>query len=385
MKLPASTPFLNDLAARAVVAAIADGGHQIFFVGGCVRNALLGTGATDVDLSTDALPSRVMDLAEAAGLRAVPTGIDHGTVTIVADGAPFEVTTFRKDVETDGRRAVVAFAKKMAEDAMRRDFTINALYAAPDGQVHDPVQGLPDIAARRVRFIGDAAARIAEDRLRMLRFFRFTAWYADPDQGMDPEALAAIAEAAPDAAHLSAERVGAEMLKFLAAPDPAPALAAMQHSGLGHVVLPGSDAAPLARLVHVEELLGLSPDPVRRLAALAPDVDGLRLSRVMQKQHALLRAQIGSGAGPGALAYHNGAGTAYDVMALRAALLETDIPQDMRDQIARGAAATLPVKAADLPLSGKALGEALRRAEAAWIASDFTLIRTQLITQALKG
>ncbi|MEO0390501.1 MAG: CCA tRNA nucleotidyltransferase [Pseudomonadota bacterium] len=374
-----------DPSARKVVDAVRAGGHVVYFVGGCVRNALLGTDAADVDLSTDAHPERVIELVQNAGLKAIPTGIAHGTITVVAEGNPFEVTTFRRDVETDGRRAVVAFASTMGEDALRRDFTINALYADPQGRVHDPVGGLPDIALRRVRFIGDAAERINEDRLRMLRFFRFTAWYADPNAGMDADALAAIAEAADAAKHLSAERVGAEMRKLLAAPDPAPALAAMQHSGLGQAVLPGSDAEPMARLVHVEGVLDLTPDPLRRLAGLTGDASGLRLSKADQRKHDLLRAEVGAATGPGALAYRYGSDMARDIIALRAALLEQSWPDDLEARVAAGASAKFPLRAADLPLDGKPLGDALRAAEAAWIASGFSLSRPQLITYALNG
>ena len=158
-----------------------EGGHRAYFVGGCVRNALIGAEVSDVDIATDARPERVAALAFRAGLKAIPTGIAHGTVTVVSGGHAFEVTTFRRDVATDGRRAVVVFSDDVAEDAARRDFTMNALYAAADGTVIDPTgEGLADLAARRVRFVGEPARRIAEDHLRVLRFFRFHAWYGDP-------------------------------------------------------------------------------------------------------------------------------------------------------------------------------------------------------------
>ena len=168
------------------------GGHQALFVGGCVRNDLLGAAVSDIDIATDARPERVIELAKAAGLKPIPTGIDHGTVTVVVSGTAFEVTSFRTDVSTDGRRAVVAFSDDITADAQRRDFTMNALYAQASGAVIDPLEGLGDLRARRVRFIKDAAQRIQEDYLRILRFFRFSAWYGDPQLGFDPEALAAI-------------------------------------------------------------------------------------------------------------------------------------------------------------------------------------------------
>ena len=209
-----------------------------------------------------------MALAAAAGLAAVPTGIDHGTVTLLSDGQPFEVTTFRRDVETFGRHATVAFSTDIAEDAARRDFTMNALYAEPDGTLVDPLGGLADLRARRVRFVGDPARRIAEDYLRILRFFRIHAWYGDPAGGLDPEGLAACAALQEGLDSLSRERVGAEIAKLLAARDPAPAVAAMAATGILARVLPGADPRALAPLVHLEAGAGLAPRWQRRLAAL---------------------------------------------------------------------------------------------------------------------
>ncbi len=241
-------------------------GYRALFVGGSVRNALLGAAVTDVDIATDARPENVIMLAEEAGLKAVPTGIDHGTVTVVAGGVAHEVTTFRRDVESFGRHATVAFSDDLAEDAARRDFTMNALYATPEGEVIDPLGGLPDLLARRVRFVGDPVARITEDTLRILRFFRFYAWYGDPGQGIDAEGLAACAALAEGVQPLSRERVGAEMRKLLSAPDPAAAVAAMAGAGVLARVLPGSDARALAVLVHLEGDVPLRW--LRRLAVL---------------------------------------------------------------------------------------------------------------------
>nr|MDA3889890.1 CCA tRNA nucleotidyltransferase [Allgaiera sp.] len=204
---------------RAVCAALTGAGHRALFVGGCVRNALLGVAVADIDIATDAAPETVTILAENAGLKAVPTGIDHGTITVVSGGIAHEVTTFRRDVETFGRHATVAFTADPAEDAARRDFTMNALYATPEGEVLDPLGGLPDLQARRLRFVGDPASRIREDYLRILRFFRFHAWYGDQQEGLDPEGIAACAENLDGLAGLSRERIGTEMRKLLSAPD----------------------------------------------------------------------------------------------------------------------------------------------------------------------
>lgn len=371
--------WLTAAPARAVMTMLADAGHQALFVGGCVRNALLDAPVSDLDLSTDAHPSAVMALAKRAGLRAIPTGIDHGTVTVIADGTPIEITTFRRDVATDGRRAVVAFADTMAEDAQRRDFTMNALYVDAAGQVHDPVGGLPDLRARRIRFIGDAHDRVREDYLRILRFFRFWAWYGDQ---IDADGLAACAELADGLAQIAKERIGAEMRKLLAAPDPAPAVASMGISGVLHRILPGADPAALVPLIHVEQMAGAAPDAVRRLAALGGEgaADALRLSKAQAAALARAQAAMASDAGPRALGYLFGEAPARDALIMRAAMGQ---PWDAAalDVAAQGAGLTLPIRAADLmpAVTGPALGAALKAAEARWIASDFKLTRDDLL------
>nr|WP_274705670.1 CCA tRNA nucleotidyltransferase [Salipiger pentaromativorans] len=357
-------------------------GHVAYVVGGCVRNALMGVPVADVDIATDARPERVVALAEAAGLKPVPTGIDHGTVTVVAEGIGHEVTTFRADVETDGRRAVVRYSDDIAEDAMRRDFTMNALYADARGLVLDPLGGLPDLEARRVRFIRDAGERIREDYLRILRFFRFSAWYGDPEMGVDPEALAGIAANLDGLASLSAERVGQELARLLSAPDPAPSIAVMEQVGVLARVLPGASARSLAPLVAIEEALGLAPDPMRRLAVLGVfDGRALRFSKARQRQLEAYQSLISHLAGPAETAYRHGAAMAWDIAALRAASLEQPVPPDTADEIAKGTAAVFPVRPRDLMpgLQGAALGDALRALEARWIASGFTLSRADLL------
>jgi len=229
-------PWMTAPETRAVMAALNIGGGVARFVGGCVRNALIGAPVDDIDIATALTPGEVLVRAQEAGLRAVETGIDHGTVTLIADGRPFEVTTLRVDVTTDGRRAAVAFTDDWARDAARRDFTINALYADETGTIFDFVGGLGDIAERRVRFIGDPDARIREDYLRSLRFFRFFAWYgaAPPDA----DALAAIVRNRAGLKGLSAERVQKEFLRLLDAPDPMAALDAMNEAGVTTALVP---------------------------------------------------------------------------------------------------------------------------------------------------
>lgn len=378
-----SGDWLTDPATQAVCAALTKGGAQALFVGGCVRNTLFGAEVADIDIATDALPEDVMALAKAADLKPVPTGIDHGTVTVVSDGIPHEVTTFRRDVATDGRRAVVAYATRVEEDAARRDFTMNALYATAEGEVIDPVgTGLPDLHARRVRFIGDAQARIREDYLRSLRYFRFYAWYGDAGQGVDPDAIAAIAANLDGLETLSRERVGAEMLKLLGAPDPAPSVAAMRSAGALGRFLPGADDAFLAPLIHIETHAGLAADALRRLAALggAPE-DDLRLSRAQTTRLERLGSAARSDQGPEELGYRFGGDVALDALALRCAFLESAWPEDAAQRIQTAAKQVFPVKAADLMphYQGPALGRRLSELETAWIASDFAMDRAALL------
>ncbi|MFN3662628.1 CCA tRNA nucleotidyltransferase [Yoonia sp.] len=373
--------WLTDPGAQQVCAVLKDAGYQAWFVGGCVRNDLLGAPVSDLDMTTDASPDVVMQLARAAGLRVIPTGIDHGTVTVVVAGTPFEVTTFRRDVATDGRRAVVAFADNMVDDARRRDFTMNALYAGADGGVVDPLGGLPDLFARRVRFIEDADRRIKEDYLRILRFFRFHAFYGG--DGIDPDGLAACAANIDGLQSLSRERVTAEMLKLLSAPNPAPALGAMAATGALAQILPGADAAPLAVLVHIEEAAGLTLSPIRRLGVLGGDpVTDLRLSKLQ----VLALKQMTSDLSLDALAYHAGADAAINKAAITAASLGMGLAADTVRRAEFAASQRFPLQAADLmpDLQGPALGRALKMAEDRWISSGFALTKAALL-HGLRG
>jgi len=364
--------LLQDPALRSVLDAIEAGGHRAWLVGGAVRNALLEMPVEDVDLATDALPDGVVRLARAAGLKPVPTGIDHGTVTVVVGGRGFEVTTLRRDVETDGRRAVVAFSDDLAQDARRRDFTMNALYADRGGAVIDLVGGLDDLRARRIRFVGDPGQRIAEDYLRILRFFRFLAWYG---RVADPDAVSACAALRDGLDGISRERIGQEMRKLLMAPDPVPAVRLMQDAGVLDKVLPGATPDRLSAL--------RSPAPwLARLAALSQaDLTGaLRLSRSEARDHRTLVTALAENWSFNRIAYR----LRGDLADAAAALVQTSGPRDGWIR-ARAAARPLPISAADLqpPLHGPALGRGLKAAEDAWIDSGFAMPAPALIDIAI--
>jgi poly(A) polymerase len=388
----ARADWLREDALARLLALLDREGEEARVVGGAVRNALLGEPIGEIDVATTAPPEEVIRRATAAGLKPVPTGIEHGTVTVVIDGRPFEVTTLREDVETYGRHAKVRFGRDWRADAERRDFTVNALSCRPDGIVHDYVGGLADLERRHVRFIGQAARRIAEDHLRILRFFRFHASYGFGPP--DAEGLAACIAARASLEQLSRERVRAELMKLLLAPHTVPTLAVMTESGLLAPVLGGvPDLAGFANMAKVEAAIGVQADPVQRLGALAVRVaeDAERLwrrLRLSNMEHERL-ASIGEAwwqvspqheqAGR-ALLYRLGPERFVDRVLIAWARAW---PQGAHDPAwrafatlpARWAVPVFPLKAADfirrgVP-QGPALGVALRTAEQAWIAADF--------------
>lgn len=348
------------------------GEDQARFVGGCVRDTLLGVAVADIDLATRLLPEEVMARLRAAGIRAVPTGIAHGTVTAVIAGEPVEVTTLRRDVETDGRHARVVFTDDWTEDASRRDFTMNALFADPrTGAVFDYHGGLADLAARRVRFIGAPLQRIAEDHLRILRFFRFHARFGDV---IDAEGLAACAARANDLMALSRERIAAELLKLLVAPAAVLVVELMVAHGILRAVLPEigeHGAAQLRELAERETTARIAPDPIRRLAALLPPDDaeavGARLRLSNHQRRRLSAASAGAGEeGPLALGYRAGVEGAVDRLLLAGAdpspVINWTPP---RLPLSGGA---LVARGLD---KGPAVAAALKSVETRWIAEGF--------------
>jgi len=391
--------MLRDLAeaewtGRAGLATLtaALGAENIRWVGGAVRDSLLGQSVHDVDCATLLTPDAVIDRCRAAGIRTVPTGIDHGTITAILKDGPVEITTLRRDVATDGRRATIAFASDWREDAGRRDFTINALYAHPETlEIADFFGGLADLTARRVRFIGSARARIAEDHLRILRYYRFQARFGSE---LDTEAEQACTELAHTLKGLSRERIAAELLALLALPDPHPTLERMRTGGVLGVILPEACAAQLAaleRLIAAELRQGFAADPVRRLAALlppSPDVAEtvaarLRLSKA-QRNRLVTAAErkAGDSDNPHALAYRLTMPLAVDRLLLLGsdarALAEWQIPE-------------FPLKGGAIVARGITAGPAVARilqmVEQSWVAEGFPgpARIEQLLAKALDG
>jgi poly(A) polymerase len=384
-------PWLKSGPTARVLELLNGNGEEARVVGGAVRNALLKIPTGDIDIATTALPAEVIRRAKAAGIKSVPTGIEHGTVTLVVDRQPFEVTTLREDTETYGRKAKVAFGRDWIGDAQRRDFTINGLSVDAEGVVHDHVGGLDDIAAKRVRFIGDPDQRISEDYLRILRFFRIHAAFGagEPDRA----GYLACIRARDGLANLSAERVRMEMLKLVVAQGAAGAIAAMAEGGLLQRILGGvAYTGPFAAMISAERSLGLQPDAVRRLGALAVAVteDAKRVAMRLRLTNAETKALDSMGHRWWRLAgmdeatarrrlYRLGADRYRDRLMLAWARAPRDGDSEQWRQLAtlpeRWSAPKFPLKAADFVArgiaEGPALGRVLALAEDAWLAANF--------------
>ncbi len=400
-------PWLRSDAIQKVFRAIEQEGDQARAVGGSVRNTLLNVPVTDVDIATTALPSDVAARAEAAGLKAIPTGIDHGTITIISGGTPYEVTTLRKDVETFGRQAKVVFGTDWTEDARRRDFTLNALYADRNGRIYDPLGGLDDCLAGHVRFIGTAEHRIKEDYLRILRFFRIHAAYG---QGrLDQEGLHACIQQRDGLRHLSAERIGMEMKKLVATPLAADCLALMEDSGLLEITTGGvSRIADFRALRSLDEFAEETRHPPLGFAVLSgfvdEDVDRIadrfRLSNTdrkrMHKALAVARATEPQNEGFCAQTtlYHHGRAGAIDGLIWLWAQTRArggDQAQDAKlaarlKECREAEIPAFPLKGSDLLLNGlkpgPQVGEVMAEMERCWIQSGFILKKTELLKLA---
>ncbi|WP_292896833.1 CCA tRNA nucleotidyltransferase [Nitratireductor sp.] len=411
-RLISDSEWLSDKKLQALLAALSTEGDEARVVGGAVRNTLLGQSVTDIDIATTTEPDETVRRARGAGFRTAPTGIEHGTVTVIAEGRAYEVTTLRADVETDGRHANVTFGRDWRSDAERRDFTINALYARADGEIVDLVGGLRDLESQTLRFIGDANTRIAEDYLRILRFFRFFAWYGRGRP--DAAGLKACARHRDGLERLSAERVWAELKKLLSAPDPSRALLWMRQTGVLTKVLPESEKwgiDTIAPLIETEQTLGWKPEPLLRLAAIIPP-DGPRISELgkrLRLSNAEKKALSGWASAPVAPADLSESGfrkLAYRaegegfLWRLKLALVSARARASQDDMALTEAAGytrlmklaeawqkpAFPINGTDLANlgleKGKSVGDTLARLEEDWVDSDFSLKRDALLERA---
>ncbi|MCV3207063.1 CCA tRNA nucleotidyltransferase [Mesorhizobium sp. YC-39] len=415
VSLAGRADWLGNKHLQRLLAILAEDGEEARVAGGAVRNTLIGQSVADIDIATTCLPQETIRRAEAAGFKAVPTGIEHGTITVVAGGKPYEVTTLRADIETDGRRAKVSFGRDWKADAQRRDFTINALYAEADGTVVDLVGGIADIEARRLRFIGDPEARIREDYLRILRFFRFFAWYGDGRP--DAEGLKACARLKEGLDRLSAERIWSELKKLLSAPDPSRALLWMRQASVLSSVLPESEKwgiDAIHGLTRSEKDLGWTPDPLLRLEAIVPP-DAQRMKTLAERlkfsggeaerlRHWALTDAVEPKLSEAELAkklYRGDRQGFVDRLRLSLASARTRAVEDNDALLEAGGFSRLlayagkwqkpdfPLKGADLTALGASpgpkLGETLKNLEREWVESGFALDRGALLKRAAKA
>jgi poly(A) polymerase len=401
---PKQFPWMRDAAINALFDAMPEG--SLRFVGGCVRNGLWGAPVADTDLACQLEPTDVVAALNHAGIRNIPTGIEHGTVTAVIAGQPYEITSLRRDVETDGRRATVSYTTKWAEDAERRDLTINALYADWDGVVYDPTGfGLEDIQTRKFRFVGEAAARVQEDYLRILRFFRFLAWYGGREK-VDAASLKACREHQAGLKKLSSERIWMEVKNLLSAPNPIRACHIMLTNGILETILPeANNVDGLEAIIRLEAREGLKPDPLLRLMAMSPR-EPLQMA-LLTKRMKMSKSETNRLRGWAdddaqlstdmpdrdrlAAIYRSGKLVILDRARLRAAG-ESDPIQSSRWMVLADLAMgwqppKFPITGKDLAQAGvpngPAMGKAMRALEALWVRSGFSTEKPQLLA-ALK-
>jgi poly(A) polymerase len=403
--------WLTEPSLQSLLALLSSDGEEARIVGGAVRNTLLGEAVSDIDIATTCTPQITLERAETAGLKAIPTGIDHGTITLVSDGRPYEVTSLRADVTTNGRHAEVAFGRDWLVDAQRRDFSINALYADADGDILDLVGGIADIESRTLRFIGDPEQRIREDYLRILRFFRFFAWYGKGRP--ESEGLKACARLKDGLAQLSAERIWSELKKLLSAPDPSRALLWMRQSGVLTVILPESEKwgiDSIHGLVNTEQDLRWDADPLLRLAGIIPpDAERialmaarLRLSnsereRLEHWANSLLPSVDISETGFAKKLYRSNVQGVADRLRLAIVSARTQAVNDNRAMFRAGQLSKLlgyitsyvkpkfPLSGGDIisnsGLEGPAIGQIQRKLEEEWVDSGFALGRDALLAR----
>lgn len=412
VSIAARAEWLADVNLQRLLAALSADGEEARVAGGAVRNTLLGEPVSDIDIATTTTPDETEQRAQGAGFRTVPTGKEHGTITVIADGRGYEVTTLRADVETDGRHARVAFGKDWKRDAERRDFTINALYARANGEVVDLVGGLPDLETRTLRFIGDADERIREDYLRILRFFRFFAWYGKGRP--DADGLRASARLKDGLARLSAERIWSELKKLLLAADPSRALLWMRQAGVLTQILPESEKwgiDAIHGLIATENDLGWQVDPMLRLASLLPPVqEKLEAMAERLRMSKAEAAKLTNWAAAGSASHTTSelalskqlylgdvCGTAYRLkLALAAAraraqqedaaLVEAGGYSRQLKFLEKWTKPAFPINGGDLlklgAAPGKAMGESLKALEKEWMDSGFRMDRDALLARA---
>ena len=368
--------------AKKLFKVFAESGYDIYFVGGCVRDCLLSLPIKDIDLATTALPSEIIKVAKENGVKAIKTGFQFGTITLIYEKVQYQVTTFRKDVETDGRRAIVTFSKSITTDASRRDLTINALYADIDGTIVDPLNVIKDLKSRKIKFIGNPQQRILEDHLRILRFFRFLAWFRKGNTEIDPESLKACISLKEKLITLSGERTGEEMKKILSAPNPVKTLELMARTGILQLVIPNAKLCQLHTLIKFEKQ---SKCPIKWTTRIALMTNSKlktiwKLSNVDHKLVTRLQKLKQSDDSIEKIAYLYGKDISFQYAIMRSAISKDNL-KNIDTRVTLGVNSVFPVTAKDLTenYQGPALGKMLKKLQDIWIDSDFSLTKMDLL------
>ena len=349
--------------------------HNAYLVGGCIRNSILNIPVTDIDISTDATPQQTVDLFNRENFKVAPTGFSHGTVTVISENIPYQITTMRSDQNTDGRHADVVFSDDIKKDAERRDFTINALYADSTGKIINPIGGLEDFNPLAIKFIGDPNNRIQEDYLRILRFFRFHAQFSELVTQFDKVALDAIKKNQDGLKKLSKERIWSELKKILSTSNPARSLYKMSQLGILEIILENKNVHNLKRFNLIEKKMGLEPEPIRRLVAITENTENtfLNLSRKEAKKFSLLKGLLKKKHDPAELVYQFNREIAQSVLAIYTFYKGEKLKLSDIKKIEKACLFPCPITGAQISkyLDGAAVGIKIKEAQRAWINSNF--------------
>ena len=349
--------------------------HNAYLVGGCIRNSILNIPVTDIDISTDATPQQTVDLFNRENFKVAPTGFSHGTVTVISEGIPYQITTMRSDQNTDGRHADVVFSDDIKKDAERRDFTINALYADSTGKIINPIGGLEDFNPLAIKFIGDPNNRIQEDYLRILRFFRFHAQFSELVTQFDKVALDAIKKNQDGLKKLSKERIWSELKKILSTSNPARSLYKMSQLGILEIILENKNVHNIKRFNLIEKKMGLEPEPIRRLVAITENTDDtfLNLSRKEAKKFSLLKGLLKKKHDPAELVYQFNREIAQSVLAIYTFYMGEKLRLSDIKKIEKACLFPCPITGAQISkyMDGPAVGIKIKEAQRAWIKSNF--------------
>ena len=383
-KMQINSRWIKSKGAQHILKILENAGHSAYFVGGCVRNSVLNIPVSDIDISTDATPEETLSLFDIDNFKVVQTGFSHGTITVISAGIPYQITTMRTDQNTDGRHADVRFSDNITEDAKRRDFTINALYANSFGEIIDPLGGLKDFNPLKIKFIGNASNRIQEDYLRILRFFRFHAQFSELTMHYDQVALSAIKDHQSGLKILSKERVWSEFQKILSTADPSRALLEMSKIGVLKKIWNDENIHNIRNLISIEKKLAIEPEPIRRLVTISTKSESISLnfSRKDAKKFSLLKRLLENKHDLAELVYQFSREIALSVLAIYTCQQGEKLKSSDVTKIEKAFLNPCPIKGAQISkyVHGAAVGIKIKEAQRIWIKSNFNSNEAKILS-----